>query len=718
MSARREDLGELRDDDVVGDVISEDTTPESPVTDAVSENKTGRKAEKKSRQKKSRKSRSAATVNSRRARRKRGRPAGKTRRASGTSQRKKTSERAKRAQPLEPTQKKTDVAASLSSQSTERAGDDDTLVETLKIAPDPQQDSPEIPSPIAERDSSDAKAEAIAEKTETLATDEERAEEPRMVPPLSSGETADMSEEAEAANGENEESESAGDRAQANKVGEKDISDPSGQEKNPGGSEARRLSEVLKDVHAPENTLEAEPSLTLYIPPSGEDGESLAVVEKARPAPEGAQAKKDKGRWVSLGGGWMFPNQPFYLPEEATETASHPDISSPREETQPQAPLTESGAHDWGSDAGASLSSSEPSQASHPGPSADRKPVAEAEPQPALTHPHPAKAHRDHQTDSHTSGWHGGLYHAGLPRSDEDLTHGLSESERLLGAPSPVAGASHAHPSHAAQTVRRPPQLTVEEAMAYVPRPPTDGGHPKAIPPEGKTGRALSGWLLTTAFLALMATGVVGGIYLIEGPDSRSWKLLSKFGTDIKRQVFAFLPQRSEQNTAASHPAALRRAPDPRAQGDGHQDLGPGIIGHGQTMPPGFFAAVDVIGEAGRPVPLTIFLPEGLAPSARVMISGLPAGVRLSAGRYMSAGTWIVPAEEVGQLKLIPDASLSGRFSVGIALLDSGGRPQNKRQFALILSPAKGGGEGNRAKSGGANCGRRTNGDDREGEAG
>jgi Sel1 repeat len=96
--------------------------------------------------------------------------------------------------------------------------------------------------------------------------------------------------------------------------------------------------------------------------------------------------------------------------------------------------------------------------------------------------------------------------------------------------------------------------------------------------------------------------------------------------------------------------------------------------------------------EVEASVPTDFFVRVGgsedsLPSQSYMLISDLPASVKLSVGKKTEAGSWAVPFSALEQLKLTAPASLPARSEFNIALVAGDGRVIEKRTVALYVGP-------------------------------
>jgi hypothetical protein len=92
------------------------------------------------------------------------------------------------------------------------------------------------------------------------------------------------------------------------------------------------------------------------------------------------------------------------------------------------------------------------------------------------------------------------------------------------------------------------------------------------------------------------------------------------------------------------------------------------------------------LAASGRQIALGSLLPPSLA--RYVMIRGLPAEARLSAGRQSGGGAWMVKGEYVPALTLTLGQAAAGDYPIEVYILESGDGPQARRSFVLRVTPS------------------------------
>jgi hypothetical protein len=96
------------------------------------------------------------------------------------------------------------------------------------------------------------------------------------------------------------------------------------------------------------------------------------------------------------------------------------------------------------------------------------------------------------------------------------------------------------------------------------------------------------------------------------------------------------------------------------------------------------FDTVDAFGAPGSPVRLQISLPAGSDVYTFVMIKGLPAGFKLSAG-FPTKDAWAVSVRDVAGVSLIPPAGFSGAFALEVMLVKGADEPAETRKLRVAL---------------------------------
>lgn len=97
------------------------------------------------------------------------------------------------------------------------------------------------------------------------------------------------------------------------------------------------------------------------------------------------------------------------------------------------------------------------------------------------------------------------------------------------------------------------------------------------------------------------------------------------------------------------------------------------------------FFAGDVTGVSGEPVPLGVVTNDAYPSSDLFTFSGLPPGVRLSAGGEWN-GVWIAPRKDVRGLSFLSAKGLDARFSVVITRAQMPSRPPQSLTVQVTLS--------------------------------
>jgi hypothetical protein len=100
-----------------------------------------------------------------------------------------------------------------------------------------------------------------------------------------------------------------------------------------------------------------------------------------------------------------------------------------------------------------------------------------------------------------------------------------------------------------------------------------------------------------------------------------------------------------------------------------------------------------ILVQAGRPLQLAPLLPQRQA--RYLLLHGLPAQARLSAGQRNSSGAWMVKDDQIADLTLLVDeapshAVASGDYPIDIYLLGTSKTPQSRQRLVLRMESAPG----------------------------
>ncbi|MCG8562510.1 MAG: hypothetical protein MI824_22150 [Hyphomicrobiales bacterium] len=116
-------------------------------------------------------------------------------------------------------------------------------------------------------------------------------------------------------------------------------------------------------------------------------------------------------------------------------------------------------------------------------------------------------------------------------------------------------------------------------------------------------------------------------------------------------------------------------------------DSGPAQV----QLPQVQFTVEPASGAAGEPIDLKLTLPSNAdGPDTSIMMQGLPAGSRLSAGQQIREDTWIVPPSQADGLQLLlPTNASPGLLVLDVTLVTSNGTLPEARKLAVAVAPAK-----------------------------
>jgi TPR repeat protein len=90
-----------------------------------------------------------------------------------------------------------------------------------------------------------------------------------------------------------------------------------------------------------------------------------------------------------------------------------------------------------------------------------------------------------------------------------------------------------------------------------------------------------------------------------------------------------------------------------------------------------------ILAASGREIAFASLLPSSHA--GYLLIRGLPATAKLSAGRQSESGTWLVKGDYVHNLTLTMGAAAPGDYPVEVYVLQSGDAPQARRSLVFRI---------------------------------
>jgi len=143
---------------------------------------------------------------------------------------------------------------------------------------------------------------------------------------------------------------------------------------------------------------------------------------------------------------------------------------------------------------------------------------------------------------------------------------------------------------------------------------------------------------------------------------SVAWQRPANGNSDAGLQLAAVSANRAAKGEPLSVPAAPA-------------DLGPLLSGAAPSQPQTILAA------SGRQIAFAPLLPPSHA--GYLLIRGLPAEAKLSAGRQSESGAWLVKGEHVPDLTLSIGEAAEGDYPIEVYLLQSGDGPQARRSLVL-----------------------------------
>ena len=107
-----------------------------------------------------------------------------------------------------------------------------------------------------------------------------------------------------------------------------------------------------------------------------------------------------------------------------------------------------------------------------------------------------------------------------------------------------------------------------------------------------------------------------------------------------------------------------------------------------ESTEPAAPAAQVILAASGREIAFASLLPS--SPAGYLLIRGLPATARLSAGRQSESGTWLVKGDYVSHLTLTMGEAVPGDYPIEVYVLQSGDAPQARRSLVLrVEAPAQ-----------------------------
>lgn len=107
--------------------------------------------------------------------------------------------------------------------------------------------------------------------------------------------------------------------------------------------------------------------------------------------------------------------------------------------------------------------------------------------------------------------------------------------------------------------------------------------------------------------------------------------------------------------------------------------LAPKFAEPAESSPP----AQVILAASGREIAFASLLPSSHA--GYLLIRGLPATAKLSAGRQSESGTWLVKGDYVHNLTLTMGAAVPGDYPVEVYVLQSGDAPQARRSLVFRI---------------------------------
>jgi len=181
--------------------------------------------------------------------------------------------------------------------------------------------------------------------------------------------------------------------------------------------------------------------------------------------------------------------------------------------------------------------------------------------------------------------------------------------------------------------------------------------------------------LLVAGSIATAFVLTLGGLVLIA-----SWTTPRPADHQPSAHSTSIVWQRPE---AANLPAPIAIATKREAKSE--PLLVPAVVAAPDAAPPDRVAPQTILAASGRELAFGAFLPPSRA--RYLLIRGLPAEAKLSAGRDSGAGAWMVKGEQVPSLTLTLGDTAAGDYPIEVYALASGDGLQARRHFVLRVEP-------------------------------
>lgn len=158
-----------------------------------------------------------------------------------------------------------------------------------------------------------------------------------------------------------------------------------------------------------------------------------------------------------------------------------------------------------------------------------------------------------------------------------------------------------------------------------------------------------------------------------------------KLSPGAARAGSADIPGNATVESAPLPPDESLTPPDPEPAAVEVASLGPDTPQAGES---GGDSDPNVIrGAAGQPIEVPLVLPPATAHhEVSIMVEGVPDGARLSVGKSIGRGTWILNGSEADSLALETDPGFEPeRFPLGITMVKSDGKAPQVRSIDIVI---------------------------------
>lgn len=264
---------------------------------------------------------------------------------------------------------------------------------------------------------------------------------------------------------------------------------------------------------------------------------------------------------------------------------------------------------------------------------------------------------------------------ATLPSEEEEA--GLENAENSGQRPAPP-------PEPAPEPVPAPERETED-------LPPLAARLAPETPPARQKGGIGFGLAANTALIGLiLAAGIAWVLH------TNPWLMEEKTVASIEQPVAPVITQDAKDQTSLqikdSAPMLATAAPRPAQASFSPPDDDP--VPMESVKPPVPRPAATSLepasGPAGQPIALNITLPaDPSGGEMSVMIQGVPDKTKLSAGKSLGAGNWLLSEPQLDGLTLTTDKGFKpGNYELEVILVRSDGKVPETRKVSLAVGPA------------------------------